>query len=72
MFSNAVAKQKILFRTRYIKTAITFFLDNFLLKLSRMLHNRCSNHFFDFYFFPIFRIGAINFQSLKTTKAPLF
>ena len=41
-------------------------------KLGRMLCYSYSNRFSDFYIFPIVGIGAINFQSKKTSNPPLF
>jgi len=37
-----------------------------------MLCNSYSNRFYDFYISPIVKIGAMNFQSKKTLKQPIY
>ena len=66
-------KPEMLSRTRQYKNCYNFSsIQFFNSKLGRMLCNSYSNHFCDFYIFPIVGIGAINFQSKETDNPPLF
>ena len=66
-------KVEMLSRTRWYKNCYNLSsLQFFNSKLGRMLCNSYSNRFCDFFIFPIFGIGAINFQSKKTDNPPLF
>jgi len=68
-FSDGVKKQKCCLGPGDTKTVITFLLCYFfLLKLGMMFCNSSGNCSCDFYIFPIVGIGAINFQSKKTTN----
>jgi len=72
-FRTQSKKQKMLSRTRWHKNYYNLFsLQCFTLKLGRMPRNRYSNRLCEFYIFPIFGIGGINFQSQNTKKQPLF
>jgi len=73
MFSGGIEKQKGCLGLGDIKTVITFLLYIFFnSKLGRMLFNSYNNRSCDFYVFPVFGIGAVNFQIKKTAKPPLF
>jgi len=65
-------KAEMLSRTRWFKNCHNFTLQFFNSKLGRMLCNSYSNHFCDFYIFPIVGTGPINFQSKKTGNPLLF
>ena len=65
-------KAEMLYRTRWYKNCHNFSLQFFSSKLGRMLCNSYSKCFCDFYIFPIVGIGAINFQSQKTSNPPFF
>jgi len=63
-------KAEMLSRTRWYKNCCNFSSLQFNSKLDRMLCNSYSNHFCDFYIFPIVGICALNFQSQKQTIHP--
>ena len=66
-------KAEMLSRTRWYKNCYNFSsLQFFNSKLGRMFSNSYSNRFCDFYICPIVGKGAINLQSQKTGKPPLF